>query len=498
VPDDDVRLTLDSRAGVAVPALFDITVRNSGAAAAGVEGLDQITDEDTRRIFVQKVISSMLGDVRMSEYEVTFDEETGIATYNAKGLVTTPWTQDRGVYRLSAPAQAAGDFSIDANRSRAAWRDIPLRINYPLYSRSEVEVLLPDEADAFTLRNGDPIDTMIAGVHLTSTTRLDGGKLTIVQSNRSTRPEIAADEIADARRQAARHERALPLLIAPESAMRAWEYGKDRSRLAAMDEIYATLVAEADADDPSALLNRASFRRGTLDYEGALADYGAALEIEADEQTYFARADLRGVMGDLEGALEDIETAEDLAPTGWSYPQRVQWLGRLGRADEAVALAEEYADYVDERHLADQVMAEALGWAGQTEEGLALLEDTLAARPGDGGTLNAMCWLAGTRDAVDAAMMDQCEQAVERSSYSPGSLDSRALAHYRMGNYAAALNDADAALRDHRELPQTRYLRGLILIAQGDRAAGQASIAEAVAMRPGVEAEYAQWGLSPK
>ncbi len=204
------------------------------------------------------------------------------------------------------------------------------------------------------------------------------------------------------------------------------------------------------------------------------------------------------MMGDLEAALEDIETAEDLSPTGWSYPQRVQWLGRLGRADEALMLAEEYADYVEERHRADQVMAEALGWAGRSEEGLALLEETLAARPGDGGTLNAMCWLAGTRDAVDDAMMAHCEEAVQRSSYSPGSLDSRALAHYRMGDYAAALNDADAALREHREMPETRYLRGLILIAQGDREAGRRSIAEAVAMRPGVEAEYAQWGLSPR
>ena len=498
VPDGDVRLVLDSRAGVAVPALFDITVTNTGAAAVGVESLDQIADDDTRYDVVSSVIGGVLGEVRMSDYSVEFDEETGTATYKAKGLITSPWTQDRGVYRLSAPAQAAADFSIDSNRSRAAWRDIPLRINYPLYYRSQVEVLLPEEADAFTLRNGDPIDTVIAGVQLTSTARLGDGKLTIAQINRSTRPEIPADEIATARREAARHERALPVLIAPESAMRAWEYGKDRSRLAAMEKIFADLIEEADADDPSAYLNRASFRRGTLDYKGALADYDAALAIEADENTYFARAELYGMMGDLEAALEDIETAEDLSPTGWSYPQRVQWLGRLGRADEALMLAEEYADYVEERHRADQVMAEALGWAGRTEEGLALLEETLAARPGDGGTLNAMRWLAGTRDAVDDAMMAHCEEAVQRSSYSPGSLDSRALAHYRMGDYAAALSDVDAALREHRELPETRYLRGLILIAQGNRADGRKSIAEAVAMRPGVEAEYAQWGLAPK
>ncbi|GMM93042.1 DUF3857 domain-containing protein [Qipengyuania sp. MTN3-11] len=497
VPDSAIRLTLDSRAGLGVPALFDISIAHTGASAVAAESLVQLDDEEATENMVRMFVSRVLGDVQMTEFAADFDAETGIATYTAEGLMTTPWTQDRGIYRLSAPGQAAADFTIGGNRSRAAWRDIPLRMNFPLYFTSDVEVLLPDGAQEFTLRNSDPIDTTIAGVRLTSDAVLSGDRLSIEQSNRSTRREIPASEIAEARRQAALHERALPLLVAPDDVTRSWQYGDDRSPLAAIEATYEKLIADADADEPLPYVNRAAFREGTLDFAGALADYDAALAIEEDENVYSARASLKAAMGDLEGALADIETAENLSPTGWSYGDRVDWLGRLGRSDEALSLAEEYAAFAEERYQADQVMAVALGWAGRAEEGIALLEATLDERPGDGSTLNALCWLAGTNDAIDPAMLERCEEAVQRSNYSPAALDSRALAHYRVGDYAAALADAEAALREHRLMPETRYLRGLILIAQGDREGGQASIAEATAMRPAVSSEYARWGLVP-
>ena len=66
-----------------------------------------------------------------------------------------------------------------------------------------------------------------------------------------------------------------------------------------------------------------------------------------------------------------------------------------------------------------------------------------------------------------------------------------------MGNYEAALADANAALGEYRQMPPSRYLKGLILMAQGETKAGRASIAEAKLMQPAVQEDYAAWGLVP-
>ena len=496
-PDRIVKLTLDSSAGVAVPALFDIEIRQIGTMAAGLQNVADNLQEELAEEHVASLVTDVIGDMQMTDFSVAFDDEEGLATITASGIMTTPWTAERGVYRLSPPAQSAADFSLGGDRARRSWREIPLRMNGPAYFASQTEVILPDSGEGYALRNGEDIDTRIAGVELVSKATLAGDRLTLVQRNRSSAAELAAADIADAKRATTRHARSLPQLIAPADTRRAWNYASDRSALARIEAAYAKLIADADEGDSQPYLNRAAFRAGTYDFAGALEDYDAAIAIDSSPYTLFDRGAVHTLLGNKEAALADYETAEEIDPDGASYPARIDLLGKLGRTDEALALAEEYADYVDAPHEADFRLAIAMSWAGEVDEALEKLDDVLASRPGDGSILNEICWMAGIWNRMNEARLAQCVEAVEKSDNSPAALDSRALAHLRMGNYEAALADADAALGEYRALPEARYIRGLVLIAQGAKAQGKDAIAEAVYMRPGIVADYSLWGLKP-
>ncbi len=497
MPDQVMRITLDQSAGVAVPTLFDIEIVRSGSMGAALRSTADLDEGKLRRDAIYNVVGSELGPVQMVDYTISYDDEPGLARITANGVMTSPWTPERGIYELSPPAQVAAQIDFSASRARAEWRDIPVRLNGPYYVTTDLEIMLPEAGERFTLRNPEQIAAEIGGVEVRSDVQLAGEKLTLRQSRRSYREELPASQLTAVKRQLAQHLRALPTARAPETTRRPWDYAGDRSALAALEEAYATLIEDAEDYDSSALINRAAFRRGTFDHAGSIEDYDAAIAMDPTTDLYLARGSAHSMLGDYEAALEDYRLAEDSTPDGSTYFSQIELLGLMGRGEEGQALAEEYADFAEAPHQADEILGIALGWAGNPGEGIELLHSTLAARPGDGDLLNALCWESGKWNLVTVEVLETCVGAVEKSDFSPAALDSRALAQFRLGNYEAALTDANAALGEYRQMPDTRFLKGLILIAMGDRKAGQASIAEAKVMKPSVERQYAVWGLTP-
>ena len=147
VPDVMVELALDQRAGIAVPALYTATFKLSGAAGAAYRLADAQLDADMREQMASSLVGQYLGDTQILDYEVGYDANDRIARISASGLVTTPWKKERGRYQLSSPAQVAANVDFDADRVKPAWRDIPLRLNGPIFHRSTVTILLPEEVE---------------------------------------------------------------------------------------------------------------------------------------------------------------------------------------------------------------------------------------------------------------------------------------------------------------------------------------------------------------
>ncbi|MDJ0979096.1 MAG: DUF3857 domain-containing protein [Erythrobacter sp.] len=494
-PNRSLKLTIDHSAGISVPALLDVEIEYTGAGGAAWRAMANQADEDVRNSAIRRAVSGLLGEAHLLDEALRYDQETGVATISARALQTTQWTQDRAVFEFEPPAQAAKDVSFDADRARAAWRDIPLLLNGPVHYSSRLEIILPNEPSGFEIEGQSKVSEIIGGVELNSNAELEDDRFILSQRMRGLDEELPANELSSARRNLTRFSRSLPVLRSPTEVRSRWEYfGDERALLAPLEAFYAQSIEEAEPDDPTALLNRARFLSGIFDYTAALADVEAAHDIEASQEIYHFRAALKRQVGDLQGALDDYRLAEDLKPDGSTHYDQVELLSLLGRHDEAVSIAEEYGDYVDDRVSEAELMAHALAWGGSLDEGLQILEDLKLRRPGDGSLLNAICWLSGIWNKVDIERLGTCTEAVEKSDYSLAALDSRAMANFRLGNLHEAQSDLDAVLLEDPSMADSRLLRGVVRAAQGDPGARE-DVDLALAMKPSLREVYEAWGL---
>ena len=85
-----------------------------------------------------------------------------------------------------------------------------------------------------------------------------------------------------------------------------------------------------------AYVNRGQAKQSKQDFDGAIADYDSALQLKADEGTFFARATARESKKDLEGALADYNRVLELKPnSAQSYASRGAIEAVLGKTTQA-------------------------------------------------------------------------------------------------------------------------------------------------------------------
>ncbi|WP_095011334.1 DUF3857 domain-containing protein [Tsuneonella mangrovi] len=501
-PTQQVTLTYDSSAGIYVPVLYNLDIALSGPIAATLRTAADQLEGDALRSAVISIIKPVIDDSQPVSTAITYDDASGIAHITASGIRTTPWNRNNEVTEMHPPATPVADISFDADRARAEWKDVPLLLTGPTYQGYAFSMLLPDGGKGFSTSGKKSIDTSIAGIEIKSEASLSDGKFTLDQSVRAAADELPAADIPAAARSDAAISNNLPKLEAPAQTLMNWDYvGARRKLLAPIEAAYAKLIANDSSAEPSEQANdyesRASFRWGTGDLAGAESDYDVAIEKSASVDLYYTRGSLKWGRGDLPGALADYRAGESLEGKGKSYSAQVMLLGRMGKGDEALALAKEYANLAKTPANAQNVEAEALMWAGQRTEGLALIRKALTRRPGDPQLLNNLCWQAGIWNMVDAEIMATCNTAVEKSNWAAPELDSRAMAYFRQGKLAEAKADYDAALEASPWIYASRFMRGVVRIKMGDKAGGEKDIAEVLRMNPDSKARFAAFGIVP-
>jgi tetratricopeptide (TPR) repeat protein len=99
---------------------------------------------------------------------------------------------------------------------------------------------------------------------------------------------------------------------------------------------------------------------------------------------------------------------------------------------------------------------------------------------------------------LTAALKD-CNAAISRSGklQNPDFLDNLALVQFRLGDYDKSIGDYDAALKIRPKNAWTLYGRGLVKLKKNNRSGGEADMAEAVSIDPGVAGAYKKMGLAP-
>jgi len=492
--DVETMLWIDHRAGLDLPALFDAKWTISGAAVGATRALISQATEEQRFDFVDGFVSDSLGNHWLIGQSMDYDEDRNLVTINASGTLPSTWTWERGTATRQLELPTTG-FEFKPDRSRSAWREIPVSLAGPLALRTELTLLLPQDSKDFRMEGAGTVDENVAGIRLLRRTDASGDRLLVTDSAIWPGGELPAARAAETRAQAARLGKLNFALRAPADAERRHRFaqGGDRSILAPLEQAFADLIA-AEPDDASRYSDRARFRAWTYDLAGALSDLDAAIELEPDADLYQRRAGLHFESGDLDAALADARSAGELAPGLAAASLEAHFLAHAGQYEEAIALLEDQAEDSEQRKAIAIQISDFEAQAGRKAEGLARIASLLEQRPGDPQLLNQECYYRASWNYELDGVGELCTSAVERSDWSPPVLDSRALAYYRLGQYEQALKDLDAALAGDPEQVPSLFLRGVVRLRMGDRE-GSADIREARARMPSITSFYERFGI---
>lgn len=498
-PDAVATVDIDESAGIDLPAPFTASVTIRGAGADLLRTMSAQASKDDQDRIANGMAIGTVGPGFAASHTLTFDPVAGTATLSIKGVTFPDWTHEEHRYRTTLD-KTVGARRFDPDRSRPAWKDIPVATGNPSYSLSTIAIHLPGGGAGFTLDGDQAIDDTIAGAHIQRSAKLAGAVLTIEDRVQGTGAEIVPADIAAARARLATAQRRLlrvstatgypPVWVAIEAAKRAHKFDGTLA-------LYTAAIANKP-DEAGPYLARASFLTGIFDRRAALADYDRAIGIAASPETYLARSALLESLGERDKALADAKAARDLDPgSRQALGQVAQLEADGGQKDAAVALVQERIDEGG-KEKAEYLgtKADLLARTGDKTGAIAAIDSAVEISPGNPSLLNLRCWLKGTLNvSLDTALKD-CTQSIELGNSPVAALDSRAMVYFRMNRFDEALTDLNAALDLNPSLPASLFMRGVIHRKTGDRSA-DTDLAGARLISPQVDHDYAKYGIVP-
>jgi len=293
---------------------------------------------------------------------------------------------------------------------------------------------------------------------------------------RTTPKPAASDQAPDATAQTAdakpQEPKSNPPLGVPEDAAALARRGTASAGRG--DDAHAledlTRAVELSPNNPDYLYERGQVLLRRNEAKKALDDFNAALELRPDYiPALMSRAQLRINMRNVPEARADLDAADRIAAK---------------QADVRFGLAFDYL-HAD---LLPSAIAQYDMWIS------AHGEDSRMAI-----ALSARCKARAMLGQDLAAALKDCNAAISRSGklQNPDFLDNLALVRFRLGDYEKSLDGYDAALKIRPKNPWTLYGRGLAKLKKNDRSGGEADIAQAVSIAPGVAEAYRKMGLAP-
>jgi tetratricopeptide (TPR) repeat protein/predicted aspartyl protease len=263
-------------------------------------------------------------------------------------------------------------------------------------------------------------------------------------------------------------------------------------------------AAPASAEGPKTAAEfaaRGAASAARRDFPAAIADYTRAIALEPDgARHYRARALARLGARQPVLAMADLDEALKRQPNDANALMRRGELYLTTRDPERAKADFEAAIKLapDNPNLPAQAGV-AYARAGLFEPAIHQLDTWIAAHPKDEDlprALNARCWArAAWRKELDAALAD-CELALRRDKTSEV-MESRGLVLLRMGRLDEAIAQYTAAIRAQPRAAPALYGRGLAELKKGAKAEGETDIAAAMAIAPGLVAEYKRFGIAP-
>ncbi len=492
-----IEIDTDHTAGIDLPNTYTLTMQITGAQGAGFRALVDEGDPEVKKQMMTQISNGAGGSSRATSIDMFYDDEAATAKIVVKGVGEPMFDFNEGEMQLALNG-AADNASFTPNRVRPKWRNIPVATGGPSRSQTIMRVDLPDQGAGFTLRGTEQLDGSYAHTRYFRSSKLSGSSITLDETNVSKLGEITLGQLAEARRAALQISKSDLMLIAPETAKRRWDFttAELKQRTAPALAGYNIAIEQADDDDFGPLRSRAEYFSLIYDFENAVKDFSAIIDEEPNASLFRTRADLLLSLGRMDEAIADTQAAYELQPTNWTGYWQAELLARSGKTDEALKLLELIPVSEDEIDGKVDSQSIVLGLAGRVNEGLKLLADRLEERPDSATALSADCLLRGLHAVALEGAIAQCNRAVERANNTASRLFARALVHYRKGDTEKAFADLDAAQKLSPAYAENRYLRGIIMLEQGDED-GRTLVETALRQLPELRNLYALYGIEP-
>jgi len=262
--------------------------------------------------------------------------------------------------------------------------------------------------------------------------------------------------------------------------------------------------ASAVPEDAAALARRGSASAGRGDDEHALADLTRAVELAPDNSDYlYERGQVFLRKNQTTKALDDFNAALQLQP---EFIRALLSRAQLRIRTKNIAEARADLDAVD-RLAAKQAdvrfgLAFDYLYADLLPPAIAQFDLWIGAHGEDSKmaiALSARCKARAMSGQDLPQALKDCNAAISRNGklQNPDFLDNLALVRFRLGDYDKSIGTYDAALKIRPKNAWTLYGRGLAKLKKNNRSEGEADIAEAVKIAPGVSDAYSRMGLSP-
>jgi tetratricopeptide (TPR) repeat protein len=233
-----------------------------------------------------------------------------------------------------------------------------------------------------------------------------------------------------------------------------------------------TRACELDPNNTEYLFQRGVVRWRNSEADLALADFNRVLELKSDYvPALMDRAELRIRSKDISGAQADLDSVDRVAAK---------------QADVRYELAIEY----QRADIMDSAIVQFETWT--------LSHAVDSKFP---AALNNLCFSrAVVGQNLDKALSN-CNQALKlaakASPFNASVLNNRGLVWLRLGDYPKSIADFDACLKLSPKFAWSLYGRGVAKIREKDTAVGEADIADAVKLEPGIEEKFKKLGITP-